>query len=125
MKDERFLKLPKWTQDYISKIERERDVAIIALRKAEDHSKESPFFYEDLACTGERKGPSNLRFYIQAHHIVAEYAGIRVELYCVPNENHMRFNFGDIDRSLEYAVMTPVSYQQYEIRNLNNAKHWR
>lgn len=82
MKPEQLVKLPKWAQDYIEKLSRERDVAIQTLNKFCDSETPSPFYIEDNPCTGESgmTGPVRKRRYIQAHAVNVEWAGITLRI---------------------------------------------
>lgn len=79
---EQIAKLPKWAQEHIANIERERDVSIRALNKSIDTTTESPFYYETFECTGEEdKGPSMKRYYYQAHNMTVVHLGVEATIY--------------------------------------------
>ncbi len=84
-------KLPKWAQDHIATIERERDVAIDALNKHCDDQTKSPFFCDDHECTGEDRGPTIKRRYFQGRRIKAEWRGMTLEIMLVGDGDHQRF----------------------------------
>lgn len=73
-------KLPKWAQDHIAKLRRERDLAVRALNESLDHQKESPIFYTDHVYTGEDVGPSEKVFYIQSDHVTFRQFGIELDV---------------------------------------------
>lgn len=73
---EQIAKLPRWAQDHLNNISRERDAAIRSLNEFCDNQSPSPFYIEDHPCTGETSGPSRKRIYIQAHAITVEWAGV-------------------------------------------------
>lgn len=79
------IKLPKWAQAHIKKIERERDVAIRALNDVLDSQEPSPIFYDDLVSTGENTGPTSKRFYVQSHKITVEHNGVSLSIYAGRN----------------------------------------
>lgn len=62
-------KLPKWAQDHIRNLERERETAIRTLRDFEDTQTKSRISYSDLLCIGERSGPSDITRYVQARRM--------------------------------------------------------
>lgn len=59
------LKLPKWAQEYIIEIERQREAAVKALNDAFDNQTLSRIFTEDIVCV-EKGAPSFFKKYIQA-----------------------------------------------------------
>jgi hypothetical protein len=73
-------KLPKWAQDHIRDLERQREVAIKALDDALNTQTESPFYTEDFLCLGEQRGPTTRRRHFQAHRIIVEWRGIRLDV---------------------------------------------
>jgi hypothetical protein len=77
---EQIAKLPKWAQDHIQNIERERFTAVRALNEYCDETTKSPFVIEDSVCTGESTGPSTKRRYIQAPSMKVEYGGVELRI---------------------------------------------
>jgi hypothetical protein len=91
MKDEvtpaMITKLPKWAQDHITNLARERDVALRALNDHINDQTPSPVYWEEYLSTGEGTagkgiGPSNKRFYVQTDRLVVEAAGVQLQIYC-------------------------------------------
>ena len=78
--NEQIAKLPKWAQDHIENIERERFTAVRALNEYCDETTKSPFVIEDYVCTGESTGPSIKRRYVQAHWMKVEYGGVELRI---------------------------------------------
>jgi len=74
-------KLPKWAQEAFNNLQRERDTAVRALNKYLDNETESPIFQEDVLCTGENKGPTFKKRYIQGRRISVDHCGIEVGIY--------------------------------------------
>ena len=65
-------KLPKWAQDYIKDLIRERENAVTILNEFQDSQTPSKVFYEERACTGEVAGtncPVTKRRYVPARSI--------------------------------------------------------
>jgi hypothetical protein len=52
--EEQIAKLPKWAQDHIANVERERFVSVRALNEAMDSQTKAAFYCDDYVCTGER-----------------------------------------------------------------------
>lgn len=77
---EQIAKLPKWAQDHIKDVERERFVAVRALNEFCDTQTKSQFYTEESVCSGERQGPSTKRKYIQAIAIIAAWRGVELRV---------------------------------------------
>jgi hypothetical protein len=69
MKD--IAKLPKWAQEHIENLQRERDGAIRALKKWTDSQTPSPIFVDEYA-NGKR--------YVQSTKLSVEWRGVWLEL---------------------------------------------
>jgi hypothetical protein len=81
-----FTKLPKWAQEYIVNIERERDVAIRTLNEFTDSQTPSPFWYDEMVCLGEPtphgdRGPTEKRHYIQAHRMTVKVGTGEIDFF--------------------------------------------
>jgi hypothetical protein len=103
-------KLPKWAQDHIKTLERQRDEAVSALNEYVDHQTESAFYFDDYVGTGETLGPSNKRSYIQTRNITVNYAGIELNIYATP-DNEIRLQWSDDKRHLDYIYFIPTTFQ--------------
>lgn len=71
-------KLPKWAQDRIRDLERQRDTAIRTLHEFRDAEKPSGVYVEDHACTGEVQGPTLYRHYIQSREVMFEVGSLKL-----------------------------------------------
>lgn len=71
-----FSKLPKWAQEKIKQLERERQVAIDALNAALDNETPSPFYVESCESTGEGVGPQKKIRYVQAYKMTVKWMGV-------------------------------------------------
>lgn len=67
--NEQIEKLPKWAQERIRDLERERELSVRKLNEFVDGQTESRIWVDDLVCTGEQSGPTSKRHYIQSHKI--------------------------------------------------------
>lgn len=111
---EQLAKLPKWAQEHIEIIERERFVAVRALNEFSDTQTQSPFYHEKFTCPGEENGPSNKRVYIDAHTIVAEYHGIHLEIQCATfseEKKGIQIQWSSTKRGTGNIALVPESYQ--------------
>jgi methyl coenzyme M reductase subunit D len=77
---EQLAKLPKWAQEHITDLSRQRDAALNVLNEFQDSQTVSRFYYEDHVCTGEQAGPSSKRRYIQTDRVIVDYKGEEFEL---------------------------------------------
>lgn len=114
---EQIAKLPKWAQDEIKSLARQRDAAIRALNEYVDNQTESPFYTEDNECTGEQSGPTNRRRYIQAHKIEVQWRGVylRVDANDFGQSGHgirIQWSGGDGRLTGREVAFIPGSYQQ-------------
>lgn len=46
--DEQLQRLPKYAQDYIKQLKRQRDTAVSRLKQFEDDQTPAPFYYQEL-----------------------------------------------------------------------------
>lgn len=111
-------KLPKWAQERIKELERERDLSIRALNEFKDEQTVSPIYYEDAVCTGEQAGPSFKRRYIQTNKLTVEYEGVSLDiLLSSPQDNardlgiHLNWSQTQPARSTGLIAMVPRGYQ--------------
>ena len=77
---EQIQKLPKWAQDHIQNLTRERETSVRTLNEFCDNDTPSPIYYEEMVCNGETQGPSTKRRYIQTDRIVVMWRGIELEI---------------------------------------------
>lgn len=73
-------KLPKWAQQHIKDLKRERDIAVRALNEWTDAQTPGPIFVDELVSTGEQQGPSTKRRYIQGRRVTCDWLGVRLEV---------------------------------------------
>jgi len=94
-------KLPKWAQEYIKDLQRQRDVAVRALDKYVDEQPPSPFYTEDLHCTEPVGGPTRRKRYIQAHGMTVQHEGVCLNILLRPE--HIDLQWGT-DKNLSREV---------------------
>ena len=102
-------KLPKWAQEHIENIERERGVAVRALNKYVDGQTPSPISVMEMECTGEGGKPSFKTRYIQGHRISINHEG--VELNIILRDGQIDLSWGGPSPLTDVALI-PSSYQQ-------------
>jgi hypothetical protein len=109
--DDKIEKLPKWAQEYIKDLEREREVSIRELNSYCDEQTESPFYTLDLVCTGENQGPSQKVRYIQTNKIEVNNGGVLLQLILRGNHICLSWTAEDFLQSMDVAFI-PTGYQQ-------------
>lgn len=113
------VKLPKWAQEHIKKLERERDVAIRSLNEYVDGQTESAIYYDDLISTGEERGPSNKRVYIQTHGIEIKHNGVHLSLLLREN---IELRCEDLNRGMNFVAFVPTSFNAMSIVSKENMR---
>ena len=106
-------KLPKWAQEHIGKIERERDVAVRALNAFCDEQTKSPYYVDDHICTGEEQGPVVKTRYIQTHKMTVSYCGVELNILTrtFSNEKRIELQWNATDIRTREVAFIPTSYQ--------------
>lgn len=110
---EQIAKLPKWAQDHITALTRQRDTAVRQMNEAADKDTPAPFFFEDHVCIKDGS-PDVVRRYIQSRWIRFEHLGLSVTLLL--REMHrgkyvLDIQYGGAMRLNEEILMQPRSYQ--------------
>lgn len=114
-------KLPKWAQDHIVRLERQRDMAIGALRDHHDHQTIAPFYTDELLCLGEQKGPSYQRRYFQGHTMTVEHAGVLVSVSTHEDE-YIRIQYGNHGRLTGDTALIPAGHQVVRLIAMEKVK---
>jgi len=106
--------LPKWAQERIVTLERERQTALDALNKWVNEQTEAPMWIDEMKCLGEERKdgsdpPSFKRRYIQTRRIAMNHAGVRLDVSLVDNE--IRLQWSVESGAMRNVAMIPHSYQ--------------
>ena len=119
--DPRVSKLPKWAQDQIADLSRERDTAIRALNAFVDDQTPSAFSYRTRLSTGESQGPALKTRYIQTHGVDLCWGGMEVLM----RANMYKRDTDPAEITIQYdsqnsaaVLLTPVAYQRLTLRLL-------
>ena len=112
-------KLPKWAQEYIRNIEREREVAVNALNEYVDNQTPSPFFIDEMECTGERKGPTIKRRYVQTHKIEIEHQEVSLRIILRDESIDLQWSG---EKMLGDVAFIPSSYQSARLVSKGNMR---
>lgn len=100
-------RLPKWVQEYIRRIQRQRDVAIRTLNAFCDKQTPSSIYVEDNPCTGEGVGPVSKRNYIQSHTVTIKHAGVWLFVLC--RDDSIELNYSNEDESCRNVALQPIA----------------
>lgn len=93
---EQIAKLPKWAQDHIRNITRERDIAVQELNAWVDSQTPSAFYVDEYPCIGEQK---HKRRYFQGNRIAVDHAGVHCEILLAREDDGQRLYGIDITYS--------------------------
>lgn len=112
-------RLPKWAQDHIQTITRERDTAVRALNEYVDGQTESGFYYDDFLSLGERRtealygGPSSKRIYVQTRAITVVHAGVELDVVARNDGSgpEISIQWGSEHRGVGEIAFIPHSFQ--------------
>jgi len=120
---EKIKKLPKWAQELIQDIGRERDSAIDALNQFTDSQTESCIWHEKWPCTGEggKRGPVPKRRYIQDYKMDFEFEGVHLTVL-LREDSGIDLSYSSVDRHHGDVALVPRSFQQVY---LVSKKHMR
>jgi len=106
----RIARLPKWAQDHICRLERQRERAVAEMNAALDTQSESPMYVDALVLAGETgKGPTVKRRYVQGRQIVIEWQDVRLSVDC--RGDGLRLQWETSNRGVSRVAMIPDSFQ--------------
>ncbi len=116
---EQIEKLPKWTQEYIKDLERQRENAIRALNEYCDNQTPAPFSVREYESTGEGFGPSRKVRYIQADRMEIQWQGVSLEIILREDNIDLQWRGASI---MEDCAFIPRSYQQAALKSRNKMR---
>lgn len=120
---EQIAKLPKWAQEYIKDINRERDTAVKELNDYCDSQTPSPVYIDELVSTGEQQGPSSKTRYIQTPRVQFDWQG--VSLTVLLRDDHIDLQWNGLDRGrygTSECAFIPRSYQSANLVSKANMR---
>ena len=106
---DKIMNLPKWAQEHIADLQRERDVSIRTLNEFCDKQTLSPFCFEDNPCTGEISGPVSKKHYVQAYKMEVNHVGISLSVSTF-RKDCIELQWGKTDHFIEGIAFIPTSY---------------
>ena len=104
-------KLPKWAQEHIRDLERQRDTAVKSLKEWTDSQTPSAFSVDELVCTASP--PELYRRYIQGHQMDINHAGMLARIML--RDDTIEISYGPEDRAIGDVVLQPYSFQQVRL----------
>lgn len=111
-------KLPKWAQDHIETLQRQRDTAVDALRKWTDEQTPQPISVDELVCLTSG-GPTGLTRYIQGKRLKIEWKGVELEVHLKTDGNMsddaIDLKWNALTRHSGHVAMVPTSFQSVSL----------
>lgn len=105
-------KLPKWAQDEMRKLQRQRDEAVAELNAWSDHQTPQPISVDELSCV--ETPPKSYTRYVEGNRVHISHLGVEVDIYLRGDCIDLKYDAG---RHLGHrALLVPVSFQAFEIR---------
>lgn len=122
MTPEQKAKLPGYARDYIQTIERQREDAVRVLNEAVDRQTPQPFYIRNHVMSGERNGPVDKKFYIDAPYgVEVEHLGVYLRVWI--NEDGIALSWNTNDRSsMGDVAFVPTSYQNATLKSHANMR---
>lgn len=113
---EQLSKLPKYAQDAFRNLERERATAVEALNEWKDDQTESPIMIDDHVSTGEERGSTFYKRYVQARAIRIKWHGVELNVRLTNDgpqyENAIALTWNQNDGgSLGHVALIPTARQ--------------
>ncbi len=121
MMDKRIAKLPKWAQDIIKKLVRERKEAVDVLNGFCDTQTKTPFFFREMLSTGEKQGLSFKEKYIQTCEINIKHCGVFFQARL--GRDGIKLSWENEKRHMEQVAFIPQSFQQAELIAKDNMRN--
>lgn len=107
-------KLPKWAQERIRDLERERDVAVQALSRYTDNQTESPVYFDELLCVG--KSPTKKRVYVHTDNLTFHHADIFLNVQLHHKAEHIDLRWsGGRRMGVADVALIPQSFQHIRL----------
>lgn len=109
-------KLPKYAQNYIRCVERERDEAIEKCNRLTDHQTKSNIWVEDYGVRGNR-----CREYVQGDSVVIQNGDVSLRVSARrPESIELSWCEGDELYGIGDVALIPTAYQQARLVNCKN-----
>lgn len=116
---EQLAKLPRWAQEHIKDVERERDSAQALNKRFEDTQTPSPFFVDDWTVS------PTVKRYVQSpiDRLCVEYAGVHLEIFLARPDDGQRLHGIELSYSGGSAIaLMPRSISCIQLVNKANLR---
>jgi hypothetical protein len=105
-------KLPKWAQQHIEDLQRQRDIAVKRLNEMTDDQTPSPFYADQYDST--KTPPESRRVYFQAHRMTVGHLGLELDIILRDDGIDCAYYSGD--RRVGDICLTPTSFQSFTLK---------
>jgi hypothetical protein len=110
--EEQLARLPKWAQQEIRKLQRQRDAAVRKLNEMEDSQTPSRVWTEDIVHLAD-KGPQFVRQYFQAEKLEIEHAGVSLSIRGLHHgSKQINLTWNAVSRAIGPIYFVPEAFQQ-------------
>ena len=119
-----FDRLPKYAQEYVLDLERERANALDELRKLEDAATPTKVWTDDFESLGEEYGPTMVKRYFQCDRLEIESAGVHLSIGGLWDDKEITLSWrpSGPGHPLGDVCFIPTAYQQVKLVALENAR---
>ncbi len=118
-------KLPKWAQDHIETLQRQRDTAVRALRDWTDSQTKQPISVDEVECV-EQGGPSFFTRYIEGKRLTVRWKGVQLEIHLKEDGNMsddaIDLKWTALTRHSGHVAMVPTSFQSVSLMAKENLR---
>jgi hypothetical protein len=119
-------KLPKWAQEKVKSLSRERDIAVRELNEYLDTQTPSPVMVEEHPCIGEARGPSYKTRYIQAKDVKFVWQGVELTVSLRERgpqpDTGIQLSWSDEKRGIAHVCMMPLSFNRVQLITKENMR---
>lgn len=118
MDNNKIAKLPKWAQDYIKNVERQRDCAVRAYEEMKDTQTPSAIYAEEMDSVTAIGGPVKRKTYLQSHAVNVKAHGIKLRVSTMYGDSHdesIILSWSKADNYSGDIALIPLSYQHAKL----------
>lgn len=108
-------KLPKWAQEQMMDLERQRREAVLALEDFTSKNDTGPVRCRLMVSDGESRGPTHREVRFDARWVEIEHAGVDLSLTLAGDEIRVAYSTTKSPSGCVY--LKPTSFQQFSLKN--------
>ena len=117
--NEKIEKYPKWLQDYVKKLERQRNEAVRELYEYMDEQTPSPFYISEFLTI--ESPPKHFVRYVQAHQMEVNHDGVYLQI--ILRDGQIDLSWGsDPNRVTHDVAFIPQSHQSARLVTKENMR---